>query len=279
MSGTTKTAGGIGLSSIIIAIIVMLMGGNPMDVLGVSGGTATQEAPRSAPAKDLESDDPNFQTVSKTLYDSEQIWGAIFPQVYNRPYKEPVLVVFEGISQSACGTANAATGPFYCPADQKVYIDLTFADLLRKRFRAPGDFALAYVVAHEVGHHIQNLLGYSGQVSQARRSSSEKQSNALSVRLELQADYLAGVWAHYAGKYDKSFPPLLEDGDIQEALQAASAIGDDAIQKQSQGHVVPDSFTHGTSAQRVKYFTAGYQTGDAKKETLDYFFSARELSW
>lgn len=274
MSGRTKTAGGLGLGTIIIAIIVMLMGGDPSEYLGAAGGGgAVAEAPRSAPAPNLEDDDPNFQIVSKTLRDNEKIWGEIFPQAYGRAYKEPVLVVFEGQDRSACGFASAATGPFYCPADNKVYIDLSFADLLRKRFRAPGDFALAYVVAHEVGHHIQNQLGYSQQVSQARRRSSEAQANAMSVRLELQADYLAGVWAHYADNVSN----LLEDGDIREAIVAASAIGDDAIQKQSQGYVVPDSFTHGTSEQRVKYFTAGYKSGDPKKETLDYFFSAREL--
>jgi len=273
MSGRTKTAGGLGLGAIIIAIIVMLLGGDPSEYLGAAGGGAVAEAPRTAPARDLESDDPNFQIVSKTLRDNEKIWGEIFPQAYGRQYQEPVLVVFEGQTRSSCGFASAATGPFYCPADNQVYIDLSFATLLRKRFRAPGDFALAYVVAHEVGHHIQNQLGYSQQVSQARRRSSEAQANAMSVRLELQADYLAGVWAHYADNVSD----LLEEGDIREAIVAASAIGDDAIQKQSQGYVVPDSFTHGTSEQRVKYFTAGYKSGDPKKETLDYFFSAREL--
>jgi len=273
MSGRTKTAGGIGLGSIIIAIIVMLMGGDPTEFLGVTDSAPAQTQSRTAPTTDLENEDPNFKIVSKTLRDNEKIWGEIFPRAYGREYKEPVLVVFKGKDRSACGFASAATGPFYCPADQQVYIDLQFADLLRKRFRAPGDFALAYVVAHEVGHHIQNQLGYSQQVSQVRRRGSEKQANAASVRLELQADYLAGVWAHYADNVSD----LLEEGDIGEAIRAASAIGDDAIQKQSQGYVVPDSFTHGTSEQRVKYFTAGYKSGDPKKETLDYFFSAREL--
>jgi predicted metalloprotease len=273
LRGGTKTAGGIGLGGIIIVIIIMLLGGDPSEFIGASNGGASAPAPRTAPAKSLEDDDPNFRIVSVTLKENEKIWGQIFPQLYGREYKEPTLVVFEGEDRSACGFASAATGPFYCPADQKVYIDLQFADLMRQRFRAPGDFALAYVVAHEVGHHIQNQLGYSQKVSQARRRSSETQANAMSVRLELQADYLAGVWAHYADSASK----LLEEGDISEALVAASAIGDDAIQKQSQGYVVPDSFTHGSSEQRVKYFTAGYKSGDATKETLDYFFSAREL--
>lgn len=279
MSSGRKTVGGIGLGTIIIAIIVMLLGGNPMEYLGSNSGIATAPAPapRTAPATNLEEDDIRFQIVSKTLRDNEKIWGAIFPRAYGRSYEEPVLVVFEGQTSSGCGFASAATGPFYCPADRKVYIDLQFAQLLKQRFRAGGDFALAYVVAHEVGHHIQNQLGYSQQVSQARRRASKSQANAMSVRLELQADYLAGVWAHHAGTYDENFPPLLSQGDIQEALQAAAAIGDDAIQKQSQGYVVPDSFTHGTSEQRVRYFTAGYKSGDPSKEALDYFFSARDL--
>jgi len=242
LSGGAKTAGGIGLGGLIIAIIIMLMGGDPSEYLGAANSGAAAPAPRTAPARSLEDDDPNFRIVSVTLKENEKIWSQIFPQLYGQPYKEPVLVVFEGEDRSACGFASAATGPFYCPADQKVYIDLQFADLMRQRFRAPGDFALAYVVAHEVGHHIQNLLGY-------------------------------GVWAHYADSASK----LLEAGDVREALVAASAIGDDAIQKQSQGYVVPDSFTHGSSEQRVKYFNAGYKSGDAKKATLDYFFTAREL--
>lgn len=274
-SGRTRTAGGIGLGTIIIAIIVMLLGGDPGQFLGIGGGggPVVSETPRQAPPTDLENDDRRFQIVSKTLRDTEKLWGQVFPKLYGRPYQEPILVVFEGKTESACGFASAATGPFYCPADNKVYIDLQFADLLRKRFRAPGDLALGYVVAHEVGHHIQNQLGYIQQVNQARRRGPERVANAMSVRLELQADYLAGVWARYADDYSD----LLEDGQIREALVAASAIGDDAIQKQSQGYVVPDSFTHGTSEQRVRYFTAGYKSGDASKEALDYFFSAREL--
>ena len=274
MSGGTKTAGGIGIGTLVIVIIVMLMGGDPSEFLGAAGGgVAAPTTQTSSPAQNLEQDTEEFQIVSKTLRDNEKVWGQLFPQYFNRQYQEPILVVFEGQDRSACGFASAATGPFYCPADNKVYIDLSFADLLRKRFRAPGDFALAYVVAHEVGHHIQNQLGYSQQVSQIRRRGSEKQANAASVRLELQADYLAGVWAHYADRYSD----LLEDGDIREALVAASAIGDDAIQKQSQGYVVPDSFTHGSSEQRVRYFTAGYKSGDGSKRALDYFFSASEL--
>ncbi len=272
--GRTKAAGGFGIGTIIIIIIVALMGGDIQDFLGAAEGglsAPTQSAPTSGGVVD--NSNPNAEIVSATLYDTEQLWGRLFPQEYGKRYQEPILVLFSGEDRSACGFASAATGPFYCPADNKIYIDLSFADLLRRRFNAPGDFALAYVVAHEVGHHIQNQLGYSQQVSQARRRVSKKEANALSVRLELQADYLAGVWAHHAQKYSD----LLSEGDFEEAIQAATAIGDDAIQKQSQGYVVPDSFTHGTSAQRVRYFYAGYQSGDASKTSLDYFFSAREL--
>ncbi|MTB53371.1 neutral zinc metallopeptidase [Lewinella sp. W8] len=271
MSGRTKTAGGFGLGTLIIVIIVLLMGGDPSELLESSGGAAAP-APAQTTGGVVE-ETTNAQIVSVTLRDTEKLWGQKFPQEFGRNYQEPTLVLFDGQTSSACGFASAATGPFYCPADKQVYIDLSFADLLRRRFGAPGDFALAYVVAHEVGHHIQNQLGYSQQVSQARRRMREKDANAMSVRLELQADYLAGVWAHYADRYSD----LLSDGDIEEAIQAASAIGDDKIQKQSQGYVVPDSFTHGTSAQRVRYFTAGYRSGDASKKSLDYFFQAREL--
>ncbi|OAV45975.1 neutral zinc metallopeptidase [Lewinella sp. 4G2] len=270
MSRGTKTAGGIGLGSIIIAIIVMLLGGDPGEFLGVSNGGGTVTAPSaSGPSTGglVDDSDPNARIVGVTLRETEKIWSQLFPQEYNRRYQEPTLVLFTGQDRSACGFASAATGPFYCPADQQVYIDLSFADLLRQRFKAPGDFALAYVVAHEVGHHIQNQLGYSQQVSQARRRLAKKDANAMSVRLELQADYLAGVWAHYADRTD-----LLSEGDIEEALRAASAIGDDKIQKQSQGYVVPDSFTHGSSEQRIKAFYAGYESGDASKAALDYFF-------
>ena len=267
-----RAAGGIGIGTLIIIVIVMLLGGDPTEFLGASNG-APAPAPRSAPSADIAEDDTNARIVSVTLAETENTWNRIFPQEYNTRYREPVLVLFSGQDRSACGFASAATGPFYCPADQQVYIDLSFADQLRRRFRAPGDFALAYVVAHEVGHHVQNLLGYSGQVSQARRRASEAQSNALSVRLELQADYLAGVWAHDADRAGD----LLDEGDIQEAIAAATAIGDDRIQLESQGYVVPESFTHGTSEQRVKYFYAGYKSGDASKEALDYFFKAREL--
>ena len=269
MGRGTKAAGGLGLGGLIIAIVVMLLGGDPSQFVGLADGGGAATAPSGPSTGGLvDESDPNARIVGITLAETETVWKQLFPQEYNRRYPEPTLVLFSGQDRSACGFASAATGPFYCPADQQVYIDLSFADLLRKRFRAPGDFALAYVVAHEVGHHIQNQLGYSQQVSQARRRLSEKDANGMSVRLELQADYLAGVWAHYADR-DSG---LLSEGDIKEALTAASAIGDDNIQKQSQGYVVPDSFTHGSSEQRVKAFYAGYESGDASKNALDYFF-------
>jgi predicted metalloprotease len=186
------------------------------------------------------------------------VWNKLFREQLGQDDREPTLVLFSGRDQSGCGTASAATGPFYCPADQKVYIDLSFYDQLRSRFQAPGDFAMAYVIAHEVGHHIQNQLGISGQVHEQQQQVSKAEANALSVRLELQADFLAGVWAHHA----QEMKNILETGDIEEALGAANAIGDDRLQMESQGYVVPDAFTHGTSEQRMYWFKKGFQTGD-----------------
>ena len=198
------------------------------------------------------------------LADTEDVWHAQFKKI-GQGYREPRLVLFSGRVQSACGLADAAIGPFYCPPDSHVYIDLEFFEELRSRFGAPGDFAQAYVVAHEVGHHVQNLLGTSGKVHAERGRLSKADANRLSVRLELQADFLAGVWAHHAQKTKK----ILEPGDLEEALRAANAIGDDRLQKQSRGTVVPDSFTHGTSAQRAKWFRVGLETGDfARREEL-----------
>lgn len=272
IGGGMGKAGGFGIGTVVIMIIVFFLGGNPLDYLGVGGGSAPTET-RSNPGAEIAEDDTNARIVSVTLAETEDVWNTIFQQQYGRNYQEPVLVLFSGQDRSACGFASAATGPFYCPADQQVYIDLSFADQLRERFGAPGDFALAYVVAHEVGHHVQNLLGYSQRVSQARQRMSEEDANAMSVRLELQADYLAGVWAKYANQQSQ----LLEPGDIEEAITAATAIGDDRLQMESQGYVVPESFTHGTSEQRVRAFTSGYQSGDASQAALDRFFSARDL--
>ena len=273
-------AGKFGLGTIVIMAIVFFMGGNPLEYIGLGGGggapATTQTAPvdpDNLPGGNVNEAGSYANIVGVTLGSTEEVWSTLFPQQYGNQYQQPVLVMFNGQTQSGCGYASAATGPFYCPADNKVYIDLSFADQLRQRFGAPGDFALAYVVAHEVGHHVQNLLGYSQIVSQARGRASEAESNALSVRLELQADYLAGVWAKNANQQEQ----ILDPGDIQEAIDAASAIGDDRLQKEAQGYVVPESFTHGTSEQRVKSFTAGYQSGDASKAALDRFFSARSL--
>ena len=275
ISGGMGRVGGFGIGTVVIMIVVFLLGGNPLEYLGVGGGGGSAPAPTETRRSEggVATGESVADIVQVTLAETEDTWNNIFQQQYGGQYREPVLVMFSGQTQSGCGFASAATGPFYCPADQKVYIDLSFADQLRERFGAPGDFALAYVVAHEVGHHVQNLLGYSQRVSQARRRSSEEEANAMSVRLELQADYLAGVWAKYANQRAQ----ILDPGDIQEAIQAATAIGDDRLQMESQGYVVPESFTHGTSEQRVRAFTTGYESGDASKGALDRFFSARNL--
>jgi predicted metalloprotease len=207
--------------------------------------------------------------VSVVLADTEAVWHKLFNQM-GRNYEEPKLVLFRGRVESACGLASSAVGPFYCPRDHKVYVDLEFFEELQKRFGAPGDFAQAYVIAHEVGHHVQDLLGISDRVHAQQGRMSKAEYNQLSVRLELQADFLAGVWAHHAQKMRN----MLEEGDIEEALRAAEAIGDDRLQRQAQGYVVPDSFTHGTSAQRVRWFRRGFETGDVDQGDT---FNARSL--
>jgi predicted metalloprotease len=207
--------------------------------------------------------------VKVVLADTEDVWNKLF-QEQGAQYQEPTLVLFTDAVQSACGSASAATGPFYCPGDQQVYIDLSFQQTLSQRLGAGGDFAMAYVVAHEVGHHIQNLMGITNKVHSQRRSLSQEDYNELSVRLELQADFLAGVWTHHAQEMNN----ILEQGDIEEAMRAANAIGDDRLQKQSQGYVVPDAFTHGTSAQRMRWFKKGLETGDINQGDT---FSAQSL--
>jgi predicted metalloprotease len=209
--------------------------------------------------------------VRKIVGSTERTWSHVFETELNRRYSDPTLVIFTGATPTACGTGQSAMGPFYCPADQKVYIDLAFYDELRKRFGASGDFAQAYVIAHEVGHHVQNLLGVSGKVDSARRRMGEAQANQLSVRMELQADCLAGVWAANAQKANQQ---LIEPGDIEEGLRAAAAIGDDRLQRQSQGYVVPEGFTHGTSEQRVRWLRRGLETGDLRKCDT---FAAKQL--
>ena len=249
MGGGLAIGGGIG--GIIVVILSLLFGGNPLENLNV--GSTSSESNAASPMED-----DKAQFVSVVLNETEMVWNQIFQEQFNADYQEPKLVLFTQNAQSGCGFASAATGPFYCPLDSKVYIDLSFYDLLSSRFSASGDFAMAYVVAHEVGHHVQNLLGTSDKVHQARRQLNEREGNKLSVALELQADFYAGVWAHHTQRNEQ----ILEDGDIEEALRAANAIGDDKLQQQSQGYVVPDAFTHGTSAQRMYWFKKGYETGD-----------------
>jgi len=246
---------GGGLGTIVLLLVIVLLGGDPqalLEQLPQQGGAIQQQGEATNPA-----DDEAKRFVSVVLADTEDVWNEQFRKM-GLQYQEPTLVLFRGQVQSACGTANSAVGPFYCPLDQKVYLDLGFYQELADRFGAPGDFAQAYVLAHEVGHHVQNLLGTSEKVQRMRGRVSEAEYNDLSVRLELQADFLAGVWAHHAQRTKD----ILERGDIEEGLRAANAIGDDTLQKQAQGYVVPDSFTHGTSAQRVKWFRKGLQTGD-----------------
>jgi len=242
-----KVAVGGGIGGIIVLVIALLMGGNPMDYINTG--------PQSNVSSEVQ--DEQAQFVSVVLKDTEDVWNKIFAEQLNEQYREPTLVLFSGTDQSGCGFASAATGPFYCPQDQSLYIDLTFYDDLKTRFGAPGDFAMAYVVAHEVGHHVQNLLGTLREVHSYQQQVSKTQANELSVKLELQADFLAGMWAHHADQ----MKDILEEGDIEEALNAANAIGDDRLQQQSQGYVVPDAFTHGTSEQRMYWFKKGYETG------------------
>jgi predicted metalloprotease len=262
--GRVVRGGGIGgLGLLALLLLAWFLGVDPRMLLQDTGtvqvpysGTETS-APRSSEPRSPE-ENQLAEFVSVVLGDTEDTWGELFKQM-GRQYRDPTLVLFSGAVSSACGLAQSAMGPFYCPLDQKVYIDLSFYDDLKNRFGAPGDFAQAYVVAHEVGHHVQNLLGIAEQVQAAReQASSEAEANDLSVRLELQADCFAGVWANHA---DQS-RGILEKGDVEEGLNAASAIGDDRLQRQTQGYVVPDAFTHGSSAQRVHWFRQGLETGE-----------------
>jgi predicted metalloprotease len=254
---------GGGLGTIVLVLAALYFGVDPTLLLqGLE--VAQVGAPAPGGPTGVPADDPQAAFVSVVLADTEDVWQAQFRRA-GRSYREPTLVLFSGQVRSACGLGQAAMGPFYCPADQTVYIDLGFYRELRERFRAPGDFAQAYVIAHEVGHHVQNLLGVSERVQALQRRAGARESNALSVRLELQADCLAGVWAKQADRMHD----LLEEGDVEEGLRAASAIGDDTLQRQAGGRVVPDSFTHGTSAERVRWFRRGLDTGDT--EACDTF--------
>lgn len=249
--GRIALGGGVG----IIIVIVGLLFGKDLTGLVSQLPATEQTAPKAS------DDDPQVKFVKGVLKSTEQVWDQQFAAL-GEQYEYPKLRLFTGSVQSACGGATSAVGPFYCPGDHKVYIDLSFYDDLKNRFGAAGDFAQAYVIAHEVGHHVQNLLGVSAQMDQARRRLSEVEYNKLSVKLELQADFYAGLWAHHAQNL-KDF--RLDPGDLEEALTAANAIGDDKLQKQAQGEVVPDAFTHGTSAQRVYWFKKGFDTGDMKQ--------------
>ena len=253
-AGPAVAGGGIGL--LVLVGVGLFLGVDPSALMQIVQ-TQQQSAPAAPTGQKATLEDEQSQFVAVVLADTEDTWNAVFRNA-GRQYQEPTLVLFSGSVRSACGFAQAAMGPFYCPADQKVYIDLSFYSDLQNRFRAPGDFAQAYVIAHEVGHHVQTLLGISEQVQRKKAQLSKVEGNQLSVRQELQADCLAGIWAHHADRTRN----LLERGDIEEGLNAASAIGDDRLQKQSQGYVTPESFTHGSSAQRVKWFKRGYQTGD-----------------
>jgi uncharacterized protein len=248
----------IGIGGIAVALIAsVLFGVDPGVVLSMLGGGPASTTQVQAPAGAPPANDRVAQFVSVVLADTEDTWQTIF-RSNGAIYPQPKLVLFSGQTPTACGTGQSATGPFYCPGDQKVYIDLAFFRLMQQRFNVSGEFAQAYVIAHEVGHHVQHVMGIMDKVDGVRRGGSESQANALSVRLELQADCFAGVWAHHANQARN----ILETGDIDAALNAATAIGDDALQKQSQGHVVPDSFTHGSSAQRVRWFKRGIETGE-----------------
>ena len=251
MSRRGMIAGG-GIGTIVIAIIVLLLGGDPSQLLNIGPSETSTEQAATTPEED-----DMAQFVSVVLKDTETVWGKIFEES-GSTYRQPTLVLFRDEVESACGLASSASGPFYCPSDQKLYIDLSFCDQLRTRFGASGDFAVAYVIAHEVGHHVQNMLGVLEKVNNQKSRLSETMANELSVKVELQADFLAGMWAHYA----QEMLNTLESGDIDEALNAASAVGDDALQRKYQSRVVPDSFTHGSSAQRKEWFSKGWQTGD-----------------
>lgn len=260
----------VGLGTIAIALIASwFLGVSPTTILNLLTGGPADISAIQQPARQPPADDQMARFVSTVLADTEDTWTALF-RAQGSTYVNPHLVLFSNMTPTACGTGQAAMGPFYCPGDQRIYIDLSFYQLMQQRFGVSGEFAQAYVIAHEVGHHVQHLTGISDQVENARRRASETQGNALSVRLELQADCFAGVWAHHADRARS----ILEAGDVETALNAASAIGDDALQRQSQGQVVPDSFTHGTSAQRVRWFRRGIESGQVGACNT---FEARQL--
>jgi predicted metalloprotease len=268
-TGRPVAVGG-GLMTLAILLLLVFLGMDPIQALRLAPQIAPPAAPQPRAGQQAPPNDELKQFVSVVLADTEDIWSQLFTEAFGRRYAPPKLVLFSGRVSSACGLAIAAVGPFYCPLDRQVYIDLSFYEELKRRFGAPGDFAQAYVIAHEIGHHVQNLLGVSNEVQTQRQRLPEVEANRLSVRLELQADFLAGVWAHHVAR----FADVLEEDDIREAVRAAAAIGDDAIQKQSQGYVVPDAFTHGSSDQRVKWFLAGFTSGDPRQ--MDDLFTVAQ---
>ncbi|MCM3610024.1 zinc metallopeptidase [Planococcus sp. MERTA32b] len=254
--GGKGLAVGGGLGGIVLILIVAFLGGDPGVLLDGMGGNGSGGGSPGEPYQATEQEEELAEFVSVVLADTEEIWTEIFAEE-GMQYEKPTLVLFTDSVQSACGTAGASVGPFYCPADYKLYIDLDFYGELQRQFNAPGDFAMAYVIAHEVGHHVQNLLGVMQEVQPLRNQLSEEEYNKVQVRLELQADYLSGVWAHHAEEMG-----YLEEGDLEEALTAAAAVGDDTIQMRSRGYVVPESFTHGTSEQRREWFYKGFEAGN-----------------
>lgn len=270
LKGPAVAGGGL-LTVILVVVFTLMRGGDAQQALQ-QGARALQQQQQQAAVIETEGDvdpqqDAAYQMTSVVLRYTEDVWGELLPELVGREYQQPQLIVFRGAVDSACGQATSAVGPFYCPGDMKVYLDLSFFDELRTRFQAEGDFASAYVIAHEVGHHVQNLLGQTTKVQREQARASRVEANNLSVRLELQADFLAGVWAHHA---QRKFQ-ILEDGDVAEAIGAAQAIGDDTLQRQAQGRVVPDAFTHGTSEQRIRWFSRGIKTGNL--EDLNLLFS------
>jgi len=265
-SGRGGLVVGGGIGTIVIALLVYFLGGDPSQVVNMQQQTGTEQGQLSPQQEAQQKEAASFTKV--VLAETEDVWNKVFRDM-GQQYQEPTLVMFTDAVQSACGQASAASGPFYCPGDHQVYIDLSFYDELKNNLNAPGDMAMAYVIAHEVGHHVQNLLGVSQKVQSMRSRLSEAEYNKLSVKLELQADFYAGLWAHYM----KGEADFIEPGDIEEALNAANAIGDDRLQQQSRGYVVPDAFTHGTSAQRMYWFKKGFETGDIRQG--DTFNSAQ----
>jgi len=262
MSGRGIAVGG-GIGGLIIYLIYAFLTGGPPPEVNTGGGTSALSAEQQA------ADDERAQFVKVVLAETEDVWNQIFAE-NGAAYQEPTLVLFRDVVQSGCGNASSATGPFYCPMDGRIFIDLSFYEDLQKRFNVEGDFPMAYVLAHEVGHHVQNLMGTAEKVNRMRQAVGEVEANRYSVMLELQADFYAGVWANRTDKMAN----ILEEGDIEEALSAANAIGDDRLQQQSSGRVVPDAFTHGTSAQRMYWFKKGFQTGDIRQGDT---FSAKDL--